>query len=78
MGEIGVFASPQERTATIRCATGCTVYELTEGMAKQLFLQDRMFGFWTLRLIINRLRENNRRLLHDGVDSVAAVDASIS
>jgi CRP/FNR family transcriptional regulator, cyclic AMP receptor protein len=78
VGEIGVFASPQERTATIRCATECAVYELTEGMAKQLFLQDRMFGFWTLRLIINRLLENNRRLLHDGVDSVTAVDASIS
>ncbi|MGO9545877.1 MAG: cyclic nucleotide-binding domain-containing protein [Rhodomicrobium sp.] len=65
VGEIGVFASKQERTATIQCVTGCSVYELTEGMAKQLFLQDRLFGFWILRLIINRLSENNRHLLQD-------------
>ncbi len=63
VGEIGVFASEQERTATIRCNTGCSTYELTEGIAKQLFLQDRLFGFWILRLIINRLSENNRLLL---------------
>lgn len=80
VGEIGVFASKQERTATIRCVADCSVYELTEGMAKQLFLQDRLFGFWILRLIINRLLENNRRLLyaHGGVDPAAAADVSIS
>ncbi len=44
VGEIGVFASNQERTATIVCRTGSTVYELSEGMAKQLFFQDRSFG----------------------------------
>lgn len=63
VGEIGVFASNQERTATILCVTNCSVYELTESMAKQLFLQDRLFGFWILRLIINRLLENNKHLL---------------
>ncbi|MGA7323471.1 MAG: cyclic nucleotide-binding domain-containing protein [Rhodomicrobium sp.] len=79
LGEIGVFASKQERTATIKCVTECLVYELTEGVAKQLFLQDRSFGFWILRLIINRLLENNRRLLQAyGVgDPAPAVDASI-
>jgi CRP-like cAMP-binding protein len=63
VGEIGVFASQQKRSATIACITDCSVYELTEGMAKQLYLQDRLFGFWILRLIINRLLENNRYLL---------------
>jgi CRP/FNR family transcriptional regulator, cyclic AMP receptor protein len=63
VGEIGVFASQQERSATITCVTDCSVYELTEGMAKQLYLQDRLFGFWILRLIIHRLLENNRYLL---------------
>ena len=63
VGEIGVFASTQERTATIVCLTDCEVYELTEGMAKQLFFQDRSFGFAVLQLIINRLLENNSRLL---------------
>ena len=63
VGEIGVFASQQKRSATITCITDCSVYELTEGVAKQLYLQDRLFGFWILRVIINRLLENNRYLL---------------
>lgn len=62
VGEIGVFASSQERTATVVCRTDCKTYELTEGMAKQLFFQDRSFGFKVMQLIINRLLENNRRL----------------
>lgn len=63
VGEIGVFALKQERTATIVCLTDCLIYELSEGIAKQLFLQDRLFGFSVLRLIINRLLENNRQLV---------------
>jgi hypothetical protein len=76
VGEIGVFASKQERSATITCVTGCSVYELTEGMAKQLYLQDRLFGFWILRLIIHRLLENNRYLLQaSGADQAAVTSA---
>jgi CRP/FNR family transcriptional regulator, cyclic AMP receptor protein len=79
VGEIGVFASKQERTATIRCVSECLVYELTEGVAKQLFLQDRLFGFWVLRLIINRLLENNRRLwqTYGEGDPAPAAESSI-
>jgi CRP/FNR family transcriptional regulator, cyclic AMP receptor protein len=62
LGEIGVFAQQQERTATVVCRTGCRVYELSESKAKQLYFQDRSFGFAVLQLIINRLLENNRRL----------------
>ena len=65
-GEIGVFARTQERTATIVCRTDCRLYELSESKAKQLFFQDRRFGFGVLQLIINRLLENNRRLLEGG------------
>jgi CRP/FNR family transcriptional regulator, cyclic AMP receptor protein len=73
VGEIGVFASDQERTATIKCVSDCSVYELTESIAKQLYLQDRLFGFWILRLIINRLLENNRHLLRNsGVSAPAS------
>jgi CRP-like cAMP-binding protein len=63
LGEIGVFAQVQERTGTIVCRTDCRLYELSESKAKQLFFQDRSFGFAILQLIINRLLENNRRLL---------------
>jgi len=62
-GEIGVFARNQERTATIVCHTDCRVYELTESKAKQLFFQDKSFGYAVMQLIINRLLENNQRLL---------------
>jgi CRP/FNR family cyclic AMP-dependent transcriptional regulator len=65
-GEIGVFARDQERTATIVCRTDCRVYELTENKAKQLFFQDKSFGFGIMQLIINRLLENNKRLLLGG------------
>jgi CRP/FNR family cyclic AMP-dependent transcriptional regulator len=63
-GEIGVFARNQERTATVVCRTDCRLYELSESKAMQLYIQDRAFGFAILQLIINRLLENNRRLLN--------------
>jgi CRP/FNR family transcriptional regulator, cyclic AMP receptor protein len=62
LGEIGVFAQVQERTATVACRSDCRVYELSESKARQLYFQDRSFGFAVLQLIINRLLENNRRL----------------
>lgn len=61
VGEIGVFAPQQRRTATIRCRTDCTLYELGEGKAKELYFQDRSFGFAVLQLIIARLLENSER-----------------
>ena len=66
LGEIGVFARDQERTATIVCRTNCSLYELSESKAKQLFFQDKSFGFAVMQLIINRLLENNKRLLQAG------------
>ncbi len=63
VGEIGVFAPNQKRTATIVCRTECTFFELTESKAKQLYFQDRAFGFAVLQLIISRLIENNERLM---------------
>lgn len=62
LGEIGVFARNQERTATVVCRTDCRLYALSESKAKQLFFQDNSFGFAVMQLIINRLLENNRRL----------------
>jgi len=62
VGEIGVFAPNQKRTATIVCRTECALFELTESKTKQLYFQDRSFGFAVLQLIISRLVENNERL----------------
>ena len=63
IGEIGVFAPKQVRTATVVCRTDCNLFELTEHKAKQLYFQDRSFGFAVLQLIIARLMENNERLM---------------
>jgi CRP-like cAMP-binding protein len=63
VGEIGVFAPKQVRTATVVCRTDCNLFELTEHKAKQLYFQDRSFGFAVLQLIIARLVENNEQLM---------------
>jgi CRP/FNR family transcriptional regulator, cyclic AMP receptor protein len=52
VGKIGVFATNQAITATIVCCTDCTLFELTEHKAKQLYFQDRNFDFAVLQLII--------------------------
>jgi CRP-like cAMP-binding protein len=63
VGEIGVFSPNQVRTETVICRTDCNLFELTEHKAKQLYFQDRSFGFAVLQLIITRLAENNERLM---------------
>ena len=76
IGEIGVFAPEHERTATILCHTDCHLLEISESTAKQLYFQDRSFGFAILKLIINRLLENNRRLMESAADRPAALTSS--
>ena len=58
MGEIGVFARDQIRTATVVCITDCEVYELTGSKAKELYFQDPSFGYAMLQIVIARLMEN--------------------
>jgi hypothetical protein len=61
MGEVGLFARDQRRTASIKCLTDCRVYEVSESKAKELYFQDRRFGFAMLQLIIARMLENAER-----------------
>ncbi len=63
VGEIGIFASNQVRTATVVCRSDCKLLELTEQKAREMYFEDRSFGFAVLQLIIQRLTENNERLL---------------
>jgi CRP-like cAMP-binding protein len=63
LGEIGVFGPDQKRTETMVCRTDCRFYELTGNQAMQLCFQDRKFGLVMLKLVIDRLIENNRRML---------------
>jgi CRP/FNR family cyclic AMP-dependent transcriptional regulator len=62
IGEIGVFAPNQVRTATVVCRTECVLFELSESKAKQLYFQDQSFGFAVLQLVIARMVEYNERL----------------
>jgi CRP/FNR family transcriptional regulator, cyclic AMP receptor protein len=58
IGEIGVFAADQRRTATIVCLTDCELYELTERRTKELYFQNPAFGYAVMQLVITRLLEN--------------------
>jgi CRP/FNR family transcriptional regulator, cyclic AMP receptor protein len=62
LGEIGIFARDQTRTATVICVEDCEVYEMSESRVKQLYLQDRSFGIAVLQLIIARLMEDRGTL----------------
>ncbi len=72
VGEIGIFARDQMRTATIVCRTDCKFLELTEKKARELYFEDRSFSFAVLQLIIQRLTENNERLQQSSSDAAAA------
>ena len=58
LGEIGIFAREQKRIVTVVCVSDCELYEMSGDKAKQLYFQDRSFGFALLQLIILRLMEN--------------------
>jgi hypothetical protein len=52
--------------------------ELTESKAKQLYFQDRSFGFAVLQLIISRLVENNKRLIRAGTAELTDFDVVVN
>lgn len=62
VGEIGIFASSQARSATVVCRSDCKLMELGERKARELYFEDRAFSFAVLQLIIQRLTEDSERL----------------
>jgi CRP/FNR family transcriptional regulator, cyclic AMP receptor protein len=58
LGEIGIFARDQKRTATVECMSECEVYEISETRTKQLYFQNPAFGFAVMKVVIGRLLEN--------------------
>jgi CRP-like cAMP-binding protein len=78
VGEIGVFAPSQQRTATIVCRSDCNMLELTESKAKQLYFQDHSFGFAVLQLVISRLVEDNERLMQAGAAKLPDFDVVVN
>ena len=58
LGEIGIFARDQKRTATVECLDDCEIYEISESRTKQLYFQNPAFGFAVMKVVIGRLAEN--------------------
>jgi CRP/FNR family cyclic AMP-dependent transcriptional regulator len=58
LGEIGIFARDQKRTATVECVDDCEIYEISESRTKQLYFQNPAFGFAVMKVVIGRLAEN--------------------
>ena len=62
MGEIGLFAPEQKRTATAETITDVELLAITKDRAVDLFYRNRIFGIYIMKLITARLLENIRRL----------------
>ena len=78
VGEVGVFSRSQLRTATVKCRTECNLFELTERKVKELYFQDRSFGFALLQLIIARLIENSEWTMQPAIAVASAKGAGQS
>jgi hypothetical protein len=60
LGEIGVFAPDNRRTATAVCESDVEVGAITDEKVLQLYYQNPEFGFSLFRLVIGRLLEHER------------------
>ncbi len=62
VGELGMLAPDNCRTATLECIEAGKVLSITYEQVEQLYYQNPTFGFYFLRLSTARLFENLRRL----------------
>jgi hypothetical protein len=57
-GEMGVFASEQVRSATLRCKTDVELLSMTDKQIRQLYYQNPDFGFYLIQLLLKRFSQN--------------------
>ncbi len=57
-GEMGVFASEQTRSATLRCKTDVELLSMTDKQIRQLYYQNPDFGFYLIQLLLKRFAHN--------------------
>lgn len=74
-GEMGVFASEQVRSATLRCKTDAELLSMTDKQIRQLYYQNPDFGFYLIQLLLKRFSQNEVNGLK-GAELAAAVCAS--
>ena len=60
VGEIGVFAPDNRRTATAVCETRVEIGAISDQKVLQLYYQNPTFGFYMFRLVLQRMLENER------------------
>jgi CRP/FNR family cyclic AMP-dependent transcriptional regulator len=57
-GEMGLFTTSNRRTVSARCITAVEVLFITYDEFRQLYFQQPTFGFYVLRLIVQRMEKN--------------------
>lgn len=62
VGELGMLAPDNRRTASLECIEDGTVLSITYEQVEQLYYQNPTFGFYFLRLATARLFDNISRL----------------
>lgn len=74
-GEMGVFASEQVRSATLRCKTDVELLYMTDKQIRQLYYQNPDFGFYLIQLLLKRFSQNELHGLKTaGLPACAAAD----
>jgi CRP-like cAMP-binding protein len=58
LGEIGILAPDNTRTATAECVEDTLLFTITQEQVLKLYYQDPRFAFYLLRLITGRLLRN--------------------
>ena len=61
IGEIGVFAPDGCRTGTALCETDVEIGSISDQRLLQLCVQDPSFGLYLMRLVVQRLLDNEQR-----------------
>jgi CRP-like cAMP-binding protein len=62
LGEIGIFAPSGQRMDTAVCETPVELGVIEHDTIVQLYYQNPRFGFYLIRLVIQRLEEDYARL----------------
>jgi CRP-like cAMP-binding protein len=62
VGELGLLAPENKRTATLECLQGGDVLTLNYDKVRELYFQNPQFGFYFLTLTSERLMQNIARL----------------
>jgi hypothetical protein len=60
IGEMGLFSSNRKRSATVVCDTDVELLSIPKSSVIQLYYQNPKFGFYLVRLVVDRLLEKRR------------------